>query len=197
MNKKEGIGNYKLGQKVAIYGYIDEINIEDRNDIENTTTLKIKTSVKTISVYPKYEVVTTTDPIPLKPVVPQYVADWYEENNGDLNGALFTMVRLWDEKSRNSDFYRWFRKNKEAFQTLVNMHQFGYEVEGEKRYAVRIRNLDDEETYLNYDNFRETWVFYSRDNTDRFRTTHTKKQLEDGCFGWVFDCEGVEVIEVD
>lgn len=68
-----------------------------------------------------------------KPVVPQYVADWYEGDKGDLNGALFTMVRLWDEKSRNSDFYRWFRKDNEAFQTLVNMHQFGYEVEGRKR----------------------------------------------------------------
>lgn len=137
------------------------------------------------------------DSIIPKPVVPQFVADWYEENNGDLNGALFTMLRLWGERSRNSDFYRWFRENKEAFQTLVNMHQFGYEVEEEKRYTVRIRNLDDEETYLNYDNFRETWVFYSREDTDRFRTTHTKKQLEDGCFGWVFDCEGFEVIEVE
>ena len=68
---------------------------------------------------------------PRKVKVKQFVADWYEENNGDLNGALFTMVRLWGEKSRNSDFYRWFRKNKEAFQTLVNMHQFGYEVEEE------------------------------------------------------------------
>lgn len=68
-----------------------------------------------------------------KPVVPQYVADWYKGNNGDLNGALFMMVRLWDEKSRNSDFYRWFRKDKEAFQTLVNMHQFGYEVEKKKK----------------------------------------------------------------
>lgn len=137
------------------------------------------------------------DSIIPKPVVPQYVADWYEENNGDLNGALFTMVRLWDEKSRNSDFYRWFRKNKEAFQTLVNMHQFGYEVEEEKRYTVRIRNLDDEETYLNYDKFRETWVFYSRDNTDRFRTIHTRKELEEAGFGWVFDCEVIEVTEVE
>ena len=107
------------------------------------------------------------------------------------------MVRLWDEKSRNSDFYRWFRKNKEAFQTLVNMHQFGYEVEEEKRYTVRIRNLDDEETYLNYDKFRETWVFYSRDNTDRFRTIHTRKELEEAGFGWVFDCEVIEVTEVE
>lgn len=73
------------------------------------------------------------DSIVPKPVVKQCVADWYEGNNGDLNGALFMMVRLWDEKSRNSDFYRWFRKDQEAFQTLVNMHQFGYEVEKEKK----------------------------------------------------------------
>lgn len=82
------------------------------------------------------------DSIIPKPLVPQCVADWYEGNNGDLNGALFTMVRLWDEKSRNSDFYRWFRKNKEAFQILVNMHQYGYEVEEEKEklYTVEIPN---------------------------------------------------------
>ena len=49
-----------------------------------------------------------------KPIVPQFVADWYEDNNGDLNGALFIMVRLWDEKSRNSDFYRWFRKDRKS-----------------------------------------------------------------------------------
>ena len=28
-----------------------------------------------------------------KPVVPQYVADWYEDNNGDLNGALFMVSK--------------------------------------------------------------------------------------------------------
>lgn len=55
MKIEEGIGIYKLGQKVALYGYIDAINIEDVNDIENTTTLRINTTVKTISVNPKYE----------------------------------------------------------------------------------------------------------------------------------------------
>lgn len=195
MNKKEGIGKYKVGQQVAICGFIEEINIENLRDIENTTHLVINTLTRTIDANPKYETVITDLNKP-KPVVPQYVADWYEGNNGDLSGALFTMVRLWDEKSRNSDFYRWFRKNKKAFQTLVNMHQFGYDVEKETRYTVRIRNLDDEATYLNYDNFRETWVFYSQDNTDRFRTIHTKKQLEEADFGWVFDCEGIEVKEV-
>lgn len=45
-----------------------------------------------------------------KPVVPQYVADWYEDNNGDLNGALFIMVRLWDEKVEIQIFIDGFEK---------------------------------------------------------------------------------------
>ncbi|ACR45905.1 DUF1642 domain-containing protein [Streptococcus phage 5093] len=138
------------------------------------------------------------DSIINKPAVPQYVADWYEDNKDNLNEAIWEYWVNWDDANWD-DFYRWMSQPDEngVITTLVNMHQFGYEVEKEKRYTVRIRNLDDEETYLNYDNFRETWVFYSRDNTDRFRTTHTKKELEEGGFGWVFDCEGVEVIEVD
>lgn len=129
-----------------------------------------------------------------KPVVPQYVADWYEGNNGDLNGALFTMVRLWDEKSRDSDFYRWFRQDKEAFQTLVNMHQFGYEVEKEPRYTVKLKNKSGYEDYL-VDTISEGLRFYNNLYTQN--RVHTRKELEDAGFGWVFDCPGVEVKEVE
>lgn len=132
-----------------------------------------------------------------KPVVPQYVVDWYEDNNGDLNGALFIMVRLWDEKSRNSDFYRWFRKDKEAFQTLVNMHQFGYELEEKKRYTVRVKGIDGYTTHLNQNLDNQVWFFASNERIDGFRVRHTRKELEDADFGWVFFCEGVEVKEVD
>ena len=131
-----------------------------------------------------------------KPIVPQFVADWYEDNNGDLNGALFIMVRLWDEKSRNSDFYRWFRKDKEAFQTLVNMHQFGYEVEKEPRYTVRIKGIGGYSKYLNRDTKTQRWLFASKTELERFRANHTRKELEDADFGWVFSCPGVEVKEV-
>ena len=131
-----------------------------------------------------------------KPVVPQYVADWYEDNNGDLNGALFIMVRLWDEKSRNSDFYRWFRKDKEAFQTIVNMHQFGYEIEKETRYTIKIKGIDGYCKYLNRDTNTQKWLFASKTELERFRAHHTRKELESNGFGWVFSCEGVEVKEV-
>lgn len=124
-----------------------------------------------------------------KPVVPQYVADWYEGNNGDLNGALFTMVRLWDEKSRNSDFYRWFRQDKEAFQTLVNMHQFGYEVEKEARYTVRVKGINDEYSFLNYSTTLNAWSFNDDESTKYIRVAHTRKELEDADFGWVFNAK--------
>ena len=122
-----------------------------------------------------------------KPVVPQYVADWYKGNNGDLNGALFTMTRLWDEKSRNSDFYRWFREDKEAFQTLVNMHQFGYEVKKEPRYLVKIKATRQ---YLSNE---DNWPHFNLN----FKTPFTKSELERLGFDWVLDCEGIEVEEVE
>lgn len=146
------------------------------------------------------------DSIIPKPTVPQYVADWYEEHKDNYYTNLHcTILEMYEslnpysfaEITLNHDFKIWYYNNKNSIQILVNMHQFGYEVEEEKRYTVRIRNLDDEATYLNYDKFRETWVFYSRDNTDRFRTIHTRKELEEGSFDWVFDCEGVEVEEVE
>ncbi len=138
------------------------------------------------------------DEIIPKPVVPQYVADWYEDIKEDFENKLFGYIRnfhIYNSRGESKDFNFWFDDNENAIKTLINMHQFGYEVEvkKEKRYTVRIRNLDDEETYLNYDKFREAWVFYSRDNTDRFRTIHTHKELEEGGFDWVFDCDGVEV----
>ena len=132
-----------------------------------------------------------------KPVVPQYVADWYEGNNGDLNGALFTMIRLWDEKSRNSDFYRWFREDKEAFQTLVNMHQFGYEVEKEARYTARFIGISADNRYLGCGASRSKWFLWDSEEPGSVHIYHTRKELEDADFGWVFDCPGVEVKEVE
>lgn len=191
------IEKYKIGQQVAICGFIEEINIENLRDIENTTHLVINTLTRTIDANLKYETV-IINPTSLKPLVPQYVANWYEEHKDNLNESIWEHLVNWDDANWD-DFHRWISQpdENEVITTLVNMHQFGYEVKKEKRYTVRIRNLDDEETYLNYDNFRETWVFYSREDTDRFRTIHTREEIESNGFGWVFNCEGVEVEEVE
>ena len=136
-----------------------------------------------------------------KPVVPQYVADWYERNKRNLDLNLCGLV--FDRAINSMGCYReelkvWVNDNKETFiTTLVNMHQFGYEVEEEKRYKVRVKGISRYTTHLNQNLDNQEWFFASNERIEGFRTKHTRKELEDAGFGWVFSCEGVEVKEVE
>lgn len=70
-----------------------------------------------------------------KPVVKQYVADWYEEIKGEfylnLHYLAWDMFESLDEdacvpkKTLNDDITRWYRKNENAIKIIVNMHQRG------------------------------------------------------------------------
>lgn len=136
-----------------------------------------------------------------KPVVPQYVADWYEEHKDDFEIKLFQCiyeaVENYDENSAN-DFENWLMSEElEVIKTLVNMHQFGYEVEKGPRYTVRIKGIGGYTTHLNQNLDNQVWFFASNERVDGFRVRHTRKELEEAGFGWVFFCEGVEVKEVD
>lgn len=135
-----------------------------------------------------------------KPVVPQCVADWYEENKDDFEVNLFNCICEAVENyagSSSNEFENWLMsKELEVIQTLVNMHQFGYEVEDEPRYMVRIKGIDDRYDVLNYGTHLDEWTIDDADGAKGVRTTHTRKELETNGFGWVFDCEGVEVKEV-
>ena len=130
-----------------------------------------------------------------KPVVPKFVADWYEENKEDFDYEIWNYIVEWDDQNYD-DFKKWFNREDERFRILVNMHQFGYTVEGEPRYTVRIKGIDGYSKYLNRDTNTQKWLFASKTELERFRAHHTRKELEDADFGWVFDCPGVEVKEV-
>ncbi len=88
---------------------------------------------------------------PEKLVVPQFVADWYEEIKGEfylnLHYLSWDLFESLDEnacvppkKALVADLIHWYRKNENAITTLVNMHKFGYEVKKEKLYTVEIPN---------------------------------------------------------
>lgn len=70
-------------------------------------------------------------------------------------------------------------------------HANGYDVEQEKRYEVKLKNTDDYLVKTNNGDYH----FYS--NIYIQNRKHTRKELEDAGFGWVFDCEGAEVREVE
>ena len=134
--------------------------------------------------------------------VKQFVADWYEENKDDFEENLFRCIinipSIFDGAKLN-EFERWFlNASTKPFQTLVNMHQFGYEVdEKEKRYLVKVKRINGYGRYLNKALLSEEYFFASDNEVSGYRTKHTRKQLEDDDFGWVFDCEGIEIEEVE
>lgn len=134
-----------------------------------------------------------------KPVVPQYVADWYEEKKDDFKVNIWARLIDWDRRKNHPLFNEWFDQTDNPIQTLINMHQFGYEVEVEKepKYTVRIKGIDGYCKYLNLDTHTQKWLFASNERIEGFRTKHTRKELEANGFGWVFNCEGVEVKEVE
>ena len=129
-----------------------------------------------------------------KVTVLQFVADWYEEHKDELEVSIFHYVNNIN-KEEESAFKRWFvDSTTRPFQVLVNMHQFGYEIDKEKRYRVKLKSNPKEVDYL-VDTKRNGLRFYSNIYTQS--REHTRKEIEAAGFGWVFDCPGVEIEEVE
>lgn len=126
--------------------------------------------------------------------VPQFVADWYEANKDDFETNLFRAVDLIPsdyEEGDLSEFEEWLvDDHTEPFQTLVNMHQFGYEVKKERRYIVKMRTTKQPLFY----NSLEKRLFFS---LGKLATQFTFKQLEEAGFGEVFNSPLFEVEEVE
>lgn len=131
---------------------------------------------------------------PKKPVVPQFVADWYEENKDDFEGNLFRCthnIPSTFDGAKLNEFERWFlNASIKAFQILVNMHQFGYTVEKEPKYTVKIKSVNQ---YL-VKNTDDDFLGFLQ---SRLKSKFTRKQLEQAELGWVFDCPGIEIEEVE
>lgn len=85
---------------------------------------------------------------PKKPVVPQFVADWYEDNRDDFEFNLYRLCIDYYNCDLDMKMMIWFRdKRNKSIQTLVAMHQVGYEVKKEKLYRAKNRHTGE---YLCY-----------------------------------------------
>ena len=138
---------------------------------------------------------------PQKVTIPQFVADWYEEHKDNLEFNIFDYVYRFDQNA-GFDFKDWFDDfNTKPIQTLVNMHQFGYEVEveleKEKRYYVRFKGDDENYSYLIFIYHLHAWVIGAIKQDKKIRSTHTRKELEEAGYGEVFNSPLFEVVEVE
>ena len=125
--------------------------------------------------------------------VPQCVADVIEgarEQSPELEDALHY---TWGNGTK--EFTEWYNKksNRDLF---ARAWLDGYEVEEEKRYLVKVKGMSEENTYLTF-RFGHTWMLSNFEECEEFRLHHTRKELEEAGFGWVFDCPGIEIEEVE
>ena len=136
---------------------------------------------------------------PQKVQVPQFVADWYEEHKDNLEYNIWDWMKynLEPKKRENVIFSRWLGKTvNNPVETLIKMKLYGYEVKKEKRYLVKLKCIHSESEYLYYGMGSCKWRFRGKNESGYFRKNHTRKELEEAGFGWVFDCPGMEVEEV-
>lgn len=130
---------------------------------------------------------------PEKVKVPQFVADWYENNKDYLEYNFQDWLKHLSEYrfSKNEQFGKWVNnpENNPA-ETLIKMKLFGYTVKEEKRYTVVMKETKQPLYY----NAGEKKLFFSLGG---LATKFTRKQLEEAGFGWVFNCPGIEIEEVE
>lgn len=137
---------------------------------------------------------------PQKVTVPQFVADWYEEYKDNLEYNIWDWMKynLEPKKRENVIFSRWLGKTaNNPVETLVKMKLYGYTVEKEKRYRVKMKGFDDKHSLLKYGEFSETWYFDDTETNVCIRKYHTRKQIEEAGFGDVFNSPLFEIEEVE
>ncbi|WP_057530731.1 DUF1642 domain-containing protein, partial [Streptococcus pneumoniae] len=123
--------------------------------------------------------------------VPRFVAEWIEE----ARKACKDVVELFEFDFTNDEVRKWFMQER-PFDLVARAWLDGYEVEKEKRYFVKIKG-NIKENMLVYGELLKRYFFTKSFSLDDVIYSHTRKELEDANFGWVFDCPGIEIEEVE
>ena len=131
---------------------------------------------------------------PQKVKIPKFVAECIEyaqASDWDLEDVFLNIANELD----TSEISVWFYSKSENMDTLASAWLYGYEIEQEKRYAIRFKNIRKETNYLKYDRVVKNWYLGAKEFSKERKTYHTKKELESSGFDWVFSCPGIEVKE--
>ena len=125
--------------------------------------------------------------------IPSFVAEiieYYKKQNATLYDAL-------REKNFNKQYDNWLLNEQGAYDKVARAWLDGYEVVEEKRYVVKVKGICGNHETLNCEKHSKKWLFSDREENSLYKTKHTRKELEQAGFGWVFDCPGIEIEEVE
>lgn len=140
-------------------------------------------------------------PEPVK--IPQFVAEKIEyfKKTGDWD-----LFQAMDSLFGDKEIREWLedKNNQELF---ARAWLDGYEVEKEKKYEITLLNRNDGDLYLvnqnanladKYGHFSPVVLLFTKSTFFSEKCYKlTKKEVVSNGFGWVFDCPGVEVQEVE
>lgn len=124
--------------------------------------------------------------------VPQFVAEYIEYTKNEDYNLLGAMDEIRSHKNKEIDEWFYTDDNIEIF---ARAWLDGYEVEN--RYRVKMKGIVNALSFLSYHKKADIWTVTDINNSNGHRTHHTRKELEEAGFGWVFDCEGVEIEKVE
>lgn len=135
---------------------------------------------------------------PEKPVVPQFVADFYDDIKDSFEWSLYNLYIDFHKRELREDLHEWFRCDvNKPIETLVKMKLYGYEVEKEKLYTVEIPNSNGDGygvVYLGRNEYNKIelriWDCYSSiefaDNWKQFDSAQlTESEIKED-FGWAW-----------
>lgn len=130
---------------------------------------------------------------PQKVVVPQFVAEYIEQKKDDDYHLLGAMIEIRSHKNKEID--EWFEEDNNM-ELLARAWLDGYEVEEEPKYRISMPKARNHKNHAQILCEKDGSIFWCGEWYP-FRTKFTRKQLEEANFGWVFDCEGIEIEEVE
>ena len=122
---------------------------------------------------------------PQKISVPKFVAEWIDE----LKKSHSNLGWVWKVYPNEPKVKNWLESNTEKF---MRAWLDGYEIEQEKLYTVEIPNNGGTLVLASI-----RYAIQLVDSNKHFPGKFTKESIEEAGFGWVFDCNGVKVVEVE
>ncbi|CYU87702.1 DUF1642 domain-containing protein [Streptococcus suis] len=128
---------------------------------------------------------------PQKVVVPKFVAEWIKKCK-DMNYSLRDAMKI---TKLSTKLNVWFLERGQDMFSYPNQEIFarawldGYEIEQGKLYTVELFNG---QPLVEVNN-----ILYFGSDSVAPNAHVSKDKLEAAGFGWVFDCNGVKVVEVE
>ena len=135
---------------------------------------------------------------PQKPVVPQFVAEWIESKKEYFSDSsaiyMYDNLTLDNNGGYYHDVWLWAIAHHHDF---IKAWHDGYDVEQEPLYQIFMKNTTNHKNQIQQLVKQGNKWFFCGNDVHRFKTKFTKGQIEAAGFGWVFDCKGVKVKEVE